>query len=91
MPIFFPSSNVQPVGAICPYHGKLYVGGDIFTYPLDTVGKILCYDGNNWQSLAGGIKGLNSVVLTMAVYHDELYVGGSFLKSNGNHDDNIQK
>ena len=35
--------------------------------------------------------GPNAVVLTMAVYHDELYVGGQFFKSDGSIADHIVK
>jgi hypothetical protein len=96
----FPNFYVFPfihhyaaIGSICEYNGKIYAAGNFESYPLgtDTVGNILCYDGSNWTSVAGGVKGFNAGISDMIVYHDELYVAGYFFKADGNPGENIQK
>ena len=81
------------ITSLCKYQGKLYVAGNFESYPFgtDTVGNILCYDGINWTSVGGGVKGGSAGIWDMVVYHDELYVGGYFFRSDGNPGEYIQK
>jgi hypothetical protein len=65
---FFTSIN-----AICIYKNKIIVGGNFQSSINDTVGNILAFDGNNWQTLTNGVPILIS---SMQVYNDELYVAG---------------
>ncbi len=96
----FPNFYLYPfidtyasIMSICEYNGRIYAAGAFESYPLgtDTVGNILCYDGGNWTSVAGGVKGFNAGIGDMVVYHGELYVGGLFSKADGNPGENIQK
>jgi hypothetical protein len=88
----FPFFNrYANVCAICEFDGKIYVAGDFESYPVDTVGNILCYDGANWTSVSGGIKGFDAGIRSLLIYHGELYAAGSFYKSDGNPGENIQR
>ena len=84
--------DVNHFSTIAFYQGEIYVGG-IFNsaaYPNDTIQNIIRYDGSCWKSVGGGIhKGWG--VNKLEVYKNELYVAGSFIKSEGNIGNNIQK
>ena len=60
------------------YKNEFYVGGnfDLSTNPTHV--DILKYNGSSWVDVGGGLKGSLSVILSMAVYNDELYVAGYF-------------
>jgi hypothetical protein len=66
---------------LCMYHKELYasiyprlvsLGDTINIWATDTI--LMRYDGNNWFN----IPGLNSDILDMCVYNDDLYIGGGF-------------
>jgi hypothetical protein len=79
------------INTICEYNGEIYVGGNFATgTPNDSLRDIIRYDGVNWKSVGGGIKGSNSDVNDMLVYNGFLYVAGYFSQSDGNTGDNIQ-
>lgn len=92
MPSFL-AFNVT-VSSICEYQGEVYIGGN-FRSNLpsneDTVKGIIRWDGTNWKSVGGGLRGLQAWVNDMVVYNDELYVAGYFYKSAGNISTCIQK
>ncbi len=50
------------------YHGKLYCGG--FSPPF----FFAAWDGKHWEK----IKGPNTSVGSLGIYHDTLFVGGYF-------------
>lgn len=62
------------------YRGKLFATGqDKFVNNSgDSINYIGMFDGNDWQPLG---KGLDNAGLALAVYKDELYVGGYFDKA----------
>lgn len=72
------------------YKSELYVGGtiqDSLGYPVN----IARWDGVNWKPVGNGISGGMAFVSSFAIYNDELYVGGYFLKVDGNAGNFIQK
>ncbi len=78
---------LQPLAEIIDmkvYKGELYISGN-FSYTLETGNyDVLKFDGTNWVSMGGGIKGGGSGVGEMAIYNNELYVGGYFTTGSGN-------
>lgn len=73
------------------YKNELYIGG-LFGhgYGSDTTKDIVRWNGKNWLSVGGGIKG-QSFIYTMEEYKGELYVGGYFTKQEGNAGNSIMK
>jgi hypothetical protein len=71
-----------PVVSMKEYQGDLYFAGN-FGGPQDSIKEIGRFDGQNWFSVGGGIKG-DSWIDCMAVYKNELYVGGYFVATDGN-------
>jgi hypothetical protein len=76
--------------AICEYQGSVYVAGEFYNDLNDTISNMLRWDGKNWQSVGGGIKGSTVFIFNLVAYNGELYVGGYFNKSEGNVGDYIQ-
>lgn len=61
------------ITSMCMYHGELFVGSYTITNTqVDTV--LMKWNGWEWQK----VPGLDGNVHALAVYNDELYVGGSF-------------
>ncbi len=90
----FPSlkNNHEGFSTVCEYNGSIYVGGIFYGNTVgDTNSNIMRWDGANWLSVGGGIKGNAVDVQTMVVYQGELYVAGYFFQSDGNAGDFIQK
>ena len=82
-----PPNYVQMLSDIAYYKGEYYISGT-FGNSADTVHDILKYNGTNWATVGGGIKGSGDIA-KMLVYNDELVVAGDFFKSNGNASNNI--
>lgn len=83
-PINLPIQNQSSITDMILYNGELYISG-VFSYTAQAGNQnILKYDGTNWISVGGGVKGNISSISSMTVYNNELYVGGYFLKSSGN-------
>lgn len=76
------------VSTMVQYNGELYAGGNFDL--LNGVEEIAKFNGNQWVSVGGGIKG-NAWVSKMLVYKNELYVAGQFHKSDGNAGNGIMK
>ena len=72
------------------YQNDLYICGNLNLAPNDERG-IIRYDGQAWSAPGGGIFGGAATGLAMAVYQDELYVGGSFYQTGGNPGHMIQR
>ncbi|MFH2142319.1 MAG: T9SS type A sorting domain-containing protein, partial [Bacteroidota bacterium] len=70
------------VGCMKEYQGDLYFAGN-FGGTQDSIKEIGRFDGQNWFSVGGGIKG-DTWVHCIEVYQDELYVGGYFTALDGN-------
>lgn len=72
------------------YQNHLYVSGILNLAPNNAKG-IIRYDGQAWSAPGGGIFGGSAAGLAMAVYEDELYVGGNFYQAGGNAGHMIQR
>jgi hypothetical protein len=70
------------------YNGEIYAGG-LFTDSSMVISNIAKYDGTNWTIVGGGIHGSMDQVFSMAVYQNELYIGGEFQTGGGNLSDGI--
>ncbi|MBL4593822.1 MAG: T9SS type A sorting domain-containing protein [Flavobacteriales bacterium] len=76
------------VHAIIMYQGELFVGGNFSGNGGENCVK---WDGASWQVIGGGFFGGNADVATFEIYNNELYVGGSFHKADGNTADAVAK
>ncbi len=90
-PITIPVQSQATFSDMKFYKGELYVSGNFSHTSQSGDYDILRYDGNNWISVGGGIKGGGSSVGSMAIYNNELYVGGYFYQSSGNAGNVIMK
>ena len=71
------SGGNASVGAILPYAGNVYVGGN-FTNAGGVVTRNIAYwDGFNWHAMASG---LNSNVNALCFHNGQLFAGGSFTR-----------
>ena len=75
------------VAATIFYKGELYAGGN---FEIGGIREIAKWNGVNWEKVGNGFFG-NSAVNTFEVYNNELYVGGYFIKANGNPGNYIAK
>ena len=73
------------------FNNDIYVGGNFRSLSDPTFEDIARYDGVNWHSVGGGIKGGADDVNDMIVYNDELYICGDFRASSGNAANGIMK
>ena len=90
-PVPIPITSVGGITDMKVYNGDLYVSG-VFSYSFQPSNRhILRFDGTNWYSVGGSVKGSISNIASMAIYNNELYVGGFFLKTDGNVADIIMK
>ncbi|MBI5217336.1 MAG: T9SS type A sorting domain-containing protein [Bacteroidia bacterium] len=76
-------SSIGNIGSIITYRGKLFVGGNFDTIGHKPIKFLAKWNGNSWDSIATGIIG--GGIGAMAVFNDELIVGGMFSKINGLH------
>jgi hypothetical protein len=83
-----PNSTLNSaVYALAVYKGELYVGGN-FSNAGNNVGGGACdlickWDGTNWSALGTGIAPAATTVYALAVYNNQLYVGGLFTNAGG--------
>ncbi|MCE3281071.1 MAG: hypothetical protein K0S44_3262 [Bacteroidetes bacterium] len=94
IPIGFPSTvNWGYVFTICEFNNEIYIGGNFSStlYPNDTIQDIIKYNGTTWSSVGGGMAGGLTMVNSMVVFNNELYVAGYFSTAAGNIGNNIQK
>lgn len=63
------------------YHGALVAVGNLF---FGECGRVAYLEGDQWHCLGNGILGGLSSARCMAVYHDDLYLGGSISVGEGN-------
>lgn len=67
------------------FQGKLYIAGYLLVNaPCTTLYRLAVWDGTCWQSVGNGIQGGMSGVGKLVVYKNNLYVSGSFFKTDGN-------
>ena len=71
------------IGCAIEYQGELYVGGNMWNehWDIDRIGR---WDGTQWKKVGNGIHGGMGSVNCFEIYHDDLYMGGSFTDQNGN-------
>lgn len=72
------------------WNDTLYVTGNI-SFSSGSAHHIARLDGNEWQPLGPGIQGSFGQGRSLAVYQDELYVGGSIYIGAGNAGHGIMK
>lgn len=85
-------SNVDPiVSDLVAYQGDLVIAGAGLNIPGSPGHGVAIYDGDHWAILGSGIEGNFGVGLCLAVYHDELYVGGGIHVAEGNAGEGIVK
>ncbi|MCW5757723.1 MAG: hypothetical protein KIT54_10845 [Phycisphaeraceae bacterium] len=68
------------------YRGELYAGGGFTEIGGVAANAVARWDGTAWHALGSGITGMRmttSLVQSMEVYNDELYVAGSFTTAGG--------
>jgi hypothetical protein len=67
------------------YNGALIIGGSLDAYNSTSLNNIARFDGTDWLPLGTGLSGgmFGGKVICMAVYQNELYVGGSFVNAGG--------
>jgi hypothetical protein len=71
-------------GAMIWYHGELYSGGGGGRDGNDTIWGLARWNGKEWNTCGSGAGSYNNQwVRAFEIYHDTLYVGGSFLKAGG--------
>jgi len=68
---------------VIEYQGDIYACGAVSLAP-DGARGIIRYDGTSWTAPGGGILGGPSGGLCMAIYQDELILGGTIHRSAGN-------
>lgn len=91
-PIILPISDVNGIKGILEFQNELYVCGGFYDPGVfNGLRHILKFDGTNWVSVGGGLLGYSSSLSSMLIYKNELYVGGHFLKSEGNIGENVMK
>lgn len=80
----FATDNGTPIFTdIISYLGDIYACGAVSLAPGGENG-IIRFDGTSWTSPGGGILGGNAGGLCMAVYQNELILGGTIHRSAGN-------
>ncbi len=93
-PIVLPVSYVGGIKNVVYYKNQLYVAGGFYDPGIFYNHKrhILRYNGTKWDSVGVGILGsFNTGLGSMLIYKNELYVGGHFLKADGNVGENVMK
>jgi hypothetical protein len=85
-----PPTNTPNLVDAIKYQGDLYVCGVVNLAPNGENG-IVRFDGQNWSAPGGGLFGGVAGGRAMAIFQDELYLGGSFYLSAGNAGHMIQR
>jgi trimeric autotransporter adhesin len=71
---------------LCVFNNQLYAGGVFTQSGTDIVRRLARWNGSNWVEVGGGLDGPGSVyvttVFTLAVFQNQLYVGGNFNTAN---------
>jgi hypothetical protein len=79
-------STPATVRALTIFDGALIVGGHFGSAGGVPANNIARWDGTGWSALGGGVTGVSgseSSVQTLAVYKNQLVVGGSFMAAGG--------
>lgn len=80
-----PGIIVGAVNAMVTMGSDLYIGGNFIVAGGVHANRIIRWDGTEFSPLlgAGGEPGVNNTVDSLAVYNNELYIGGSFTTAGG--------
>lgn len=78
-----PFTSPPWIHDVVEFEGNLVVTGN-FTSVDQTINDIMEFDGTAWSPLGAGILGGVSSGGSLAVYQNQLYVGGSISQSGGN-------
>ncbi len=79
--IEYANGNEPIVLQICEYQGNIVVGGEMD--PIGLGDDLIQFDGTNWVDVGGGLLGGVGAMTALAVYQDELYVGGGLYVGAG--------
>ena len=77
------SSSDPILTDVIEFQGEIYACGLVSIAPGGENG-IVKYDGTSWTAPGGGIRGGNAGGLCMAIYNNELVLGGTIHRSAGN-------
>lgn len=71
------------VTTLLPFQGRIYCGGIFGVAGSVPVDNLAAWDGTQWSAVGAGVQGATygATVQSLAVYHNELYVGGHFVAS----------
>lgn len=84
-----PNGRVE---SMINYQGELYVGGEFGQVGGNVPANLIArWNGTNWSKLGSGLVGDFSTAAAMAVYNDDLYVGGRFTNAGGKPTFNIAR
>jgi hypothetical protein len=76
--------NLADVNCLHIYENNLYIGGDFLeAYGMDTVNRIMYYDGQIAHKMGVGIDDVNGRVEAIHDYNGKVYVGGYFHSAGG--------
>jgi len=89
VPLIEPISNTIAIYSITSFQGCIFVGGNFSLNQNDL--NVARLNGNQWESVGGGIHGGTDFVESMSVYNNELYIAGLFSLAHGNIGNFIQK
>ncbi len=79
--INYPVGDEPIVLDVCEYQGNIVVGGEL--NPVGLGNDLIQFDGTNWVNVGDGLLDGVGAVTCLAVYHDELYVGGGLYVGAG--------
>lgn len=79
--IDYPNGDEPIVLDVCEYQGNIVVGGEL--NPIGLGNDLIQFDGTNWVNVGDGQLDGVGAVTCLAVYHDELYVGGGLYVGAG--------
>lgn len=79
--INYPVGDEPIVLDVCEYQGNIVVGGEM--NPIGLGDDLIQFDGTNWVDVGDGLQGSVGAVTSLAVYQDELYVGGGLYVGAG--------
>ena len=79
--IDYPVGDEPIVLDVCEYQGNIVVGGEM--NPIGLGNDLIQFDGTNWVNVGDGQLDGVGAVTCLAVYQDELYVGGGLYAGAG--------